>query len=360
MPQCNAGMGIKKMSGKVGFRFLAAIVLAGLAPAAATADPVADFYRGKDLRLIISSSVGGGYDVYARTIAKHLADHLPGHPAIVPQNMPAGGGLAGSNHLYNLAERDGSVIAAVQNTVPFEPFFGNRQAQFDPLKMNWLGTPTTEIALYIVWHTSKVQNLEDARTHAFVAGGAGAASTPILYGRVFNDILGLKARFITGYPGQNEILLAMENGEVEAMPSPFWSSLKTSRPHWVPDHMARPLFQYGRAPHPELKDVPFAADLLKSEDDKLLLEAAAAPLGLGRPFAAPPGGPADRLAALRQAFMATFADPGFQADCEKQRLECSDAKSGQAVAELIAGAYAIPPAVKQRLVDIYQLGQGGK
>jgi len=350
------------MSGKRAFRCgLAAIVLAGLAPSmAAAADPVADFYRGKDLRLIISSSVGGGYDVYARTIAKHLADHLPGHPAIVPQNMPAGGGLAASNHLYNLAERDGSVIAAVQNTVPFEPFFGNRQAQFDPLKMNWLGTPTTEIAVYIVWHTSKIRGLEDARTHTFVAGGAGAASTPILYGRIFNDILGLKARFITGYPGQNEILLAMENGEVEAMPSPFWSSLKTSRPRWVPDHLVRPLFQYGRAPHPELKDVPFAADLLKSEDDKLLLEAAAAPLGLGRPFAAPPGVPADRLAALRQAFMATFADPAFQADCEKQRLECSDAKSGQAVAELIASAYAIPPAVKQRLVDIYQLGQGGK
>jgi tripartite-type tricarboxylate transporter receptor subunit TctC len=349
------------MFGKLALRSgLAVLALASLTPCLADADPVADFYRGKDLRLIISASVGGGYDVYARVVAKHLADHLAGHPVIVPQNMPSGGGIAAANHLYNVAERDGSVIAAMQNTVPFEPFFGNRQAQFDPLQLNWLGTPTTEVALYIVWHASKIRNLEDAQTHPFVAGGAGAASTPVLYGRIFNDILGMKARFITGYPGQNEILLAMENGEVEAMPSPFWSSLKTSRPHWVPDHLVRALFQYGAAPHPELKGVPFAADLLKSDDDKVLLKAAAAPLGLGRPFAAPPGVPTDRLAALRQAFAATFSDPAFVVDCEKQCLECSDGKSGLAVADLIASAYAIPPAVKKRLIDIYQLGQGGK
>ena len=170
----------------------------------------------------------------------------------------------------------------------------------------------------------------------------------------------LKAHFITGYPGQNEILLAMENGEVEAMPSPFWSSLKTSRPRWVPDHLVRVLFQYGLKPHPELAGIPFALDLLKSDDDKALLSAASAPLGLGRPFAAPPGVPADRIAALRTALMQTFADPAFLSDCEKARLECSDAKSGQTIADLIAQAYAIPPAIKKRLTDIYQLGQGGE
>ena len=326
----------------------------------ARADPIADFYHGKDLRLIISASAGGGYDIYARLVAKHLSDHLPGNPTIVPQDMPAGGGLAAANHLYNVADRDGSVIAAIQNTVPFEAFFGNRQAQFDPLKFNWLGTPTTEVALYIVWHASQIQSLQDAQSHDFIAGGAGAASTPIFYGRIFNEILGMKARFITGYPGQNEILLAMENGEVEAMPSPFWSSLKTSRPRWVPDHLVRVLFQYGLKPHPELRGVPFALDLLTNDGDRALLTAASAPLGLGRPFAAPPDVPADRLAALRSALMQTFADPAFVADCEKQRLECSDAKSGQTIADLIGQAYAIPPAVKKRLTGIYQLGQGAE
>jgi tripartite-type tricarboxylate transporter receptor subunit TctC len=334
------------------------IAFVGLATHAARADPVADFYRGRDLRLIVSASVGGGYDVYARVVARHLSEHLPGNPTIVPQNMPAGGGLAAANYLYNVAERDGSVIAAIQNTVPFEPFFGNGQAQFDPLQLSWLGTPTTEVALYIVWHASKIQNLQDAQTHEMIAGGAGAASTPIFYGRIFNEILGMKARFVTGYPGQNEILLAMENGEVEAMPSPFWSSLKTSRPRWVPDHLVRVLFQYGLKPHPELQGVPFARDLLSGDDDKILLTAASAPLGLGRPFAAPPDVPAERLAALRQGLMATFADPGFLADCGQQRLECNDAKTGEAIAGLIADAYATAPAIKKRLTDIYQLGQG--
>ena len=339
---------------------IATMTFAACVAGLARADPLADFYAGKDLRMLISSSVGGGYDIYARVIAKHLSDHLPGNPTIVPQNMPAGGGLAAANYLYNIADRDGSVIAAIQNTVPFEPFFGNRQAQFDALKVNWLGTPTTEVALYIVWHGSKIQNLRDAQQHEVIVGGAGAASTPIFYGRIFNEILGMKARFVTGYPGQNEILLAMENGEIEAMSSPFWSSLKTSRPRWIPDHLVRVLFQYGVKPHPELSGMPFALDLLSNDDDRILLNAASAPLGLGRPFAAPPGVPPDRLAALRDGLMATFADPAFISDCERQRLECSDAKNGGAVADLINQVYAVPPAIRKRLTDIYQLGQGAE
>jgi tripartite-type tricarboxylate transporter receptor subunit TctC len=338
----------------IGLTFL----VAGLAPACA--DSVADFYRGKELRVIIGASVGGGYDIYARAIAKHLGEHIPGNPGIVPQDMPAGGGLAAANHIYNVASRDGTVIGAMQNTVPFEPFFNNRQAQFDATRLSWLGTPTSEVAMYLVWHASKIQSLQDAQTHEMIAGGAGAASTPVFYGRIFNQILGLKARFVNGYPGQNEILLAMENGEVEAMTSPFWSSIRTARPNWIPQHLVRILFQYGERPHPDLAGVPFALDLLDREADKILLRAASAPLGLGRPFAAPPGVPADRLAALRAAMMATFADPAFRADCMQQRLQCSDPKSGDEIADLIGAVYGTPPDIRQRLIDIYQLGQSGE
>ena len=189
-------------------------------------------------------------------------------------------------------------------------------------------------------------------------GGAGAASTPVFYGRIFNQILGLKARFVNGYPGQNEILLAMENGEVEAMTSPFWSSIRTARPDWIPQHLVRILFQYGQKPHPELAGVPFALDLVAGEADRILLRAASAPLVLGRPFAAPPGVPAERLAALRAAMMATFQDPAFQADCMQQRLECSEPKSAEEIASLISTAYAIPPDIRKRLIDISQQGQG--
>jgi tripartite-type tricarboxylate transporter receptor subunit TctC len=335
-----------------------ALLAIGSAPAGA--DGVADFYRGKELRLVIGASVGGGYDIYARAIAKHLGGHIPGNPSIVPQDMPAGGGLAAANHIYNVASPDGTVIGAMQNTVPFEPFFNNKQAQFDATRMNWLGTPTSEVAMYLVWHASKIQSLQDAQSREMIAGGAGAASTPVFYGRIFNQILGLKARFISGYPGQNEILLAMESGEVEAMTSPFWSSIRTARPDWIPQHLVRVLFQYGQKPHPDLPGVPFALDLIDNEADKILLRAASAPLVLGRPFAAPPGVPADRLAALRAAMMATFQDPAFRADCEQQRLDCGDPKSGQEIASLIRAAYGTPADIRKRLIDIYQLGQGAE
>jgi tripartite-type tricarboxylate transporter receptor subunit TctC len=334
------------------------LALLALSFTPAGADGVADFYRGKELRLVIGASVGGGYDIYARAIAKHLGGHIPGNPSIVPQDMPAGGGLAAANHIYNVASPDGTVIGAMQNTVPFEPFFNNKQAQFDATRLNWLGTPTSEVAMYLVWHASKIQSLHDAQTREMIAGGAGAASTPVFYGRIFNQILGLKARFVNGYPGQNEILLAMESGEVEAMTSPFWSSIRTARPDWIPQHLVRVLFQYGQKPHPDLAGVPFAVDLIGNEADKILLRAASAPLVLGRPFAAPPGVPADRLAALRAAMMATFQDPAFRADCEQQRLDCSDPKSGEEIAGLIRAAYGTPADIRNRLIDIYQLGQG--
>jgi tripartite-type tricarboxylate transporter receptor subunit TctC len=344
---------------RISYKVLAAacstFMLAGV-PTAARADAVADFYKGKELRLIISSTVGGGYDQYGRTIARHLGRHIPGNPTVIPQNMPGAGGIAAANHIYSVAPKDGTVIAAIQNTVPFEPFFENKSALFDAAKLNWLGTPTTEVGMYIVYHTSKIKTVRDAQIIEMVAGGAGAASTPAFYGRVFNQIFKLKAKLVTGYPGQNEILLAMENGEVEAMPSPFWSSLKVQRPKWFPEGTVRVLFQYGAQPHPDLKGVPFALDLLENEGDKLLLTAASAPLGLGRPYAAPPGIPADRLAALREGMMATFKDPQFIADCDKQRLECADPKTGPELESLIKQAYATPEDIRKRLVAIQQQG----
>jgi tripartite-type tricarboxylate transporter receptor subunit TctC len=347
---------IERPFGQFIYSSLALCAIACLTTASARADAVSEFYKGKDLRVIISSTVGGGYDLYARTISRHLGRHIPGNPTVVPQNMPGAGGIAAANHIYSVAPKDGSVIAAIQNTVPFEPFFENKQALFDATKLNWLGTPTTEAGMYIVYHTSKIKNLHDAQTVEMIAGGAGAASTPAFYGRIFNQIFHLKAKLVTGYPGQNEILLAMENGEVEAMPSPFWSSLKVARPKWYPDGTVRVLFQYGAKPHPELKGVPFALDLLDNAADKILLTAASAPLGLGRPYAAPPGLPAERLAALRDGMMATFKDPEFITDCDKQHLECADPKSGAELLDFIKKAYSIPDDIRKRLVAIQQQG----
>jgi tripartite-type tricarboxylate transporter receptor subunit TctC len=325
---------------------------------AALAQSPADFYRGKQVILIVAASTGGGYDTYGRAVSRHLGNHIPGNPTVVVQNMPAAGGLGAANHLYNVAAKDGTVMVAFQNTVPLEPFFENRQAQFDAAGIGWLGTPSIEVALYMFWHTSKIMTVKDAQTREFVAGAAGARSTPAFYGRVFNQLFGFKARFIAGYPGQNEILHALEAGEVEAMASPFWSSLKTSRPTWYKEGKIRFLFQYGGSePHPELKDVPLALNMLASDADKTALTVAGAPLALGRPFGVPPGVPADRLGALRTAMMATFKDPAFLADCAKLRIECDTPRTGEQLGALIAQAYGAPADVRKRLIGMYQVAK---
>jgi tripartite-type tricarboxylate transporter receptor subunit TctC len=337
-----------------GRRFLqlaASAAALGCFAAPACADAVADFYKGKDLRLVISATAGTGYDTYARTVGRHLSRHIPGNPSIVPQNMPGAGGITAANHLYAVAVKDGTVFGMIQNTVPFEPLFENKAALFDAARLNWLGTPATEVGLLIVYHTSKIKTLRDAQSYEFIAGTTGTASTPAFYGRLFNQLLGLKTRLITGYPGQLELLLAMEKGEIDAMTSPFWSSLKVQRPKWYPEKTVAILFQYGAAPHPDLKDVPFAPDLI-ARADKVLLAAASAPLEAGRPIAAPPGVPADRVAALRQAMAATFKDPQFLADCEKQGIDCADTRSGAELEALIKRAYAAPDDIRKRLVAI--------
>jgi len=266
--------------------------------------------------------------------------------------MPGAGGLTAANYIYSVAPPDGTVFGMIQNTVPFEPLFENAAARFDPMKMNWLGTPATEVGLYIVYRTSKVKTLRDAQMHETIAGTTGTASTPAFYGRLFNQILRTKTKLIGGYPGQLELLLSMEQGETNAMTSPFWSSLKVQRPTWYPQKIVSIIFQYGAAPHPELKDVPFAMDLVENADDKILLTAASAPLGFGRPYAAPPGMPADRVAALRAAFAATFKDPQFLADCQKQGVECDDSRTGAQLDAQIREAYAIPAEIRKRLVTL--------
>ena len=333
----------------------AALILAALAIAPATqshADAVADFYKGKDLRMVVSTTAGTGYDTYARAVARHLPRHMPGSPTIVVQNMPGAGGITAANYIYSVAPPDGTAFGMIQNTVPFEPLFENASARFDPMKMNWLGTPATEVGLYIVYRTSKVKTLRDAQMHETIAGTTGTASTPAFYGRLFNEILRTKTMLIGGYPGQLELLLSMEQGETNAMTSPFWSSLKVQRPTWYPQKIISIIFQYGAAPHPELKDVPFAMDLVENADDKLLLTAASAPLDFGRPYAAPPGVPTDRVAALRAAFAATFKDPQFLADCKKQGVECDDSRTGAQLDAQIREAYAIPAEIRNRLVTL--------
>jgi tripartite-type tricarboxylate transporter receptor subunit TctC len=313
-----------------------------------------NFYAGKQITMIVSSAPGGGYDAVARTVSRHLRKHIPGNPVTVVQNMGGVGGLIAANHVYNIAHKDGLTIAQFQNTVPFEPLYGNKQALYDPPKFNLLGSPSKETALLIVWHTSPIKTFDDAKTREVILAATGASSTPAFYTRLLVDIFGLKVKLISGYPGQNEQFLAMERGENEGGASTFWSSLKTIRPQWITENKVRLLLQYGLEPNPELKQVPFALDLLKDKpDDYKLMEIASAALSLGRPFAAPPDVPEDRLAVLRKAFSETFTDQEFLADCTKQGLECDSPSTGEELQKIVNDSYAAPPQIIERLQKVY-------
>jgi tripartite-type tricarboxylate transporter receptor subunit TctC len=318
------------------------------------ADAIEDFYKGKTVSLVVSSSTGGGYDTLARLLTRFISRHLAGNPNIVIRNMPGAGGIVATNHLYTLAAKDGSVIGAVQNNTPFEPLFGTKEAQYDPTKFNWLGSPSVETSILTVWHTSAANNLDDARKVELKMGSSGANSTPSFYGRLLNETLGTKLKLIVGYPGQNDALLAMERGELDGYPSVFYNSLVSTRPQWLPEKKVKLLVQYGAEKLPQLPNVPFVMDLVKNEEDRQLWRAAVGPIATGRPYLLPPGVPADRVTAMRKAFWDAFHDKEFLAEQAKASLGADTPRTGEQIQDIIVQSYRSPPAVVERLKKLQQ------
>jgi tripartite-type tricarboxylate transporter receptor subunit TctC len=329
--------------------FIAGLALTGWAMPSAKADGLADFYRGKTVALVVGSSTGGGYDAMARAIARFFGKHVPGNPTVVVRNMPGAGGITALNYIYNAAERDGSVLALVQNNTPLEPLFGTKQARYDPTRLNWLGTPSFEVAMVLLWHTVPVNSVDDLKSRETQMGASGANSTPAFYARLLNATLGTKMKLVNGYPGQTEALLAMERGELDGYPSVFQSALTSTRPTWIAQKLAKAIVQYGPERLQELGNVPFAPDLLGNEDDKLLMQVGFSPLALGRPLVMPPDAPADRVAAMRQALTDTFADPEFLAEGERMGLAVNAPRTGAQLQDVIARAYQSPPRIIERL-----------
>jgi len=329
---------------------LAALLTLGTV--AAPAEPIADFYRGRTVTIVVSTSTGGGYDAMARAVSRHISKHIPGNPTIVVRNMPGAGGISAVNWLYNIAEKDGTVLGLVQNGTPLEPLFGTKEARYDAPRFNWLGTPSFEVGMVLLWHKVPVNSIDDLKSRVTNMGASGANSTPAFYTRLLNATLGTQMKLINGYPGQNDALLAMERGELDGYPSVFYSALSSTRPNWLRDKVAKAIVQYGPERLKELPDVPFAPDLLTNEDDKLLMQTAFAPLALGRPLLMPPSVPADRVAAMRKALAETFADPAFQADAEKIGLVVNAPRTGEELQDVIVKAYATPSRLVERLREL--------
>ena len=320
-----------------------------LCAARAFAQAGSDFYRGKTVTLVISSSAGGGYDVMGRTIAKYLGKHIPGNPRVVVTNMPGAGGIVAMNYFYRNAPKDGTFLAAMQNNTPFEPLLGTKEAQYDATKFNWLGSPSVEVGLIAVWHTAPVNNVADLQKREITVGSSGANSTPSFYARLINETLHTKMKIVVGYPGQNEVYLAMERGEVDGFPSLFYNTLNATKPNWRTEKKLKLILQYGLEKETAIPNVPSALDLASNPEDRLLLQAGLAEVTLGRPYLMPPNVPADRVAIMRKALADTFSDPEFAADARRMSLGVNAPRRGEQLQQLIADTYKTPPKVVDRL-----------
>jgi tripartite-type tricarboxylate transporter receptor subunit TctC len=333
-------------------RLLAVASLAIASISTGHAQNPADFYKGKTVDLMIGYSVGGGYDVYARLIAHHLGKHIPGNPIVTPKNMEGAGSLRLANWLYNVAAKDGLVIGTIGRGTGFDPLLGSKLAQFEGTKFNWIGSANDEVSVCVVWNgRTKVAKFEDLLTNELNVGGTGAAADTDQFPRIINGVLGTKMKIVTGYPGGNDVNLALERGEVDGRCGWSWSSVKSTRASWLSEKKMTILVQLSLAKHADLPDVPLIVDIAKTEEQRQILRLIFARQALGRPFLAPPGVPQDRVAALRKAFMDTMADKEFLADADKAQLEITPI-AGEALQKLVTEVYATPPAVAQKAADI--------
>ncbi len=333
--------------------FCAAFTSTAILSAPAFAQAPADFYKGKTLDMIIGFSVGGGYDVYARTVARFMGEQIPGKPRIVPKNMTGAGSRVAANFVFNVAPKDGTVLATADQSMPLEQAVGDAGITFDTRKFTWIGTPIFENNTLVTWHTSPVKTVDDAK-RLEVAVGATGFNTSAQYPQVMNSLLGTKFKIIMGYPGGNEINLAMENGEVAGRGSNNWTSWKSTKPDWIRDKKINILVQIGLTKAADLPDVPLLMDLAKNEDDRLALKLVSAPPMVGRPVFSTPNVPDDRTKALRDAFDATMKDPAFLEEAKKTGLDINPI-GGAELQKIVADIIDTPKPVRDRLASILSL-----
>ena len=326
---------------------LVALALLASAQEGLTQDSVADFYKGRQIKISVGFSAGGSSSLYAQSLARHMGKYLPGNPTLVVQHMPGAGGLVAANYVYNNAARDGSEFAITARTAALEPLLGNLNARFDPLKFNWIGNANIENSVCIAWHTAAVKKVEDVFASELIVGGASSAAQEVMFPRALNKLLGTKFKIVTGYPGSTEILLAMERGETQGFCGIGWTFVKLRKGDWLKEKKINVLFQMALEKHPEIPDVPAILDYAKNAEDRQVLELLFAPQEMGRPFFAPPGVPAERVRALRSAFTQTLKDAAFLEEAEKQGIEVQPL-AGEDIQKLLERVYAAPKQVVDR------------
>ena len=324
------------------WRIGAALAVFGAAlGAAGIAQSAADFYSGRTVNLYIGYSPGGAYDLYARVLARPLASHIPGNPTLLPQNMEGAGSLRLANWLYRVAPQDGTAIATFGRGLAFDPLLIGTGDAFDAQKFNWIGSANNEVSVCVAMRSSGITKFTDLFTKPLTVGGTGASADTDQFPRVLNSVLGTHFKVVAGYPGGNDVAMAMERGEVQGRCGWSWSSVLATHRSWIEDHRLVVLVQLSLTRHPDLPDVPLVMDFAKTDKQRQILKLVFARQVMGRPYVAPPNVPADRVAMLRKAFMDTMTDKEFLAEADKAKLEINPV-SGEDVEKLVKEVYATP------------------
>ncbi|HEY8578262.1 MAG TPA: tripartite tricarboxylate transporter substrate-binding protein [Beijerinckiaceae bacterium] len=341
------------MSKSATLTILAAAAALGLAGGAQAQESAESFYKGRKIDLIIGFSVGGGYDAYGRLVARHMGEHIPGKPTIVPRNMTGAGSRVAANYIFNVAPKDGTVLGIADQSIPLEQALGDSGIKFDSRAFAWIGNVVADNNVVATWHTSPIKTVEDAKREESMIGATGY-NTSAQYPTVLNQMIGTKFKVIMGYPGGNEINLAMERGEVAGRGSNAWASFKATRPEWVRDKKLNILAQVGLKRAPDLPDVPLLMDLATNDQDRAAMRLLSAPTAIGRPFFAPPGTPKERVATLRAAFDAMVKDKAFLDEAEKAGLDINPVP-GEELQQIVAEIIDAPAEVKKRLAAVLAL-----
>jgi tripartite-type tricarboxylate transporter receptor subunit TctC len=332
-------------------KILCATACLALGAHAASAQSVADFYKGKTVQIVVGFGVGGGYDLYARALSRYLGKHVPGNPNVVVQNMEGAGSVRAANYVYIGSPQDGTVIAAVNQNMPMYQLLGGAGAKFEAAGMQWLGSMTNSNGLLYTWHTSGIKTLEDAKKKEVPMGAVGAASDSVIFPNLINEMIGTKFKPITGYAGSSQIHLAMERGEVMGRGGNSWASVQTANMSWVKENKINILIQVGLEKEPDLPNVPLLLDLVKDEERKSVIRVVSLPTALGYGHWVAPGVPKDRVAALRKAYAAVMKDPEFLAEVKKTGMVVRP-QAGETLDGLVKQVTSAPRSVLERTAQI--------
>jgi tripartite-type tricarboxylate transporter receptor subunit TctC len=319
----------------------------------AEAQSAAEFYRGKTVSIVVSYTPGGGYDNYSRLLARHLGKHIPGNPNVIVQNMPGGAGITASNHVYAVAPKDGTVIAAVDQNIPMLQLLGGKGVQYDMTKVHWLGNLASSNGIAMTWHATPYKTIDDARAAEITMGATGSNDDAWVYAKTMNALLGTKFKLIRGYTGTSAVNLAIESGEVQAMGRATYYGFASQKPDWIRDKKVNIIVQLGFGKQRELPEVPLLTDLVKGDEARQIVELISLPTSIGYSHWLAPEVPAARANALREAYVAALKDEALLADAKKLNLEIVPKTAAQLQA-LIQQTSATPQPIREKTATILE------